>query len=252
VPRALSLGFLLALLLAGTAEAAGSPSLAGKTWELKALSGRHEEPQGASARFTVGGKVSGFAGCNSFSGTYTASGRSISISGKLAVTMKACEPDVMKAEQAYLGALTSARRYAASEDGLKLKSRLGRTLASFGVQSQSLAGTSWKVVSYNNGKGAVTSVTAGANVTAVFGEGTVTGSGGCNSYDATVKTTAPGKIEVGPVSATRKACSTPEGVMEQEAAYLAALQSAAAYRLEGDHLELRTADGAIAATLQRA
>jgi len=80
----------------------------------------------------------------------------------------------------------------------------------------------------------------------------VTGSGGCNSYDATVKTTAPGKIEVGPVSATRKACSTPEGVMEQEAAYLAALQSAAAYRLEGDHLELRTADGAIAATLQRA
>jgi heat shock protein HslJ len=36
-------------------------------------------------------------------------------------------------------------------------------------------------------------------------------------------------------------------VMDQEAQYLAALQSAAAYQIEGAVLELRTKDGALAA-----
>jgi heat shock protein HslJ len=40
--------------------------------------------------------------------------------------------------------------------------------------------------------------------------------------------------------------------MTQEAAYLAALESAATYRLEGRKLELRTEGGAIAVTLQQA
>ena len=41
-------------------------------------------------------------------------------------------------------------------------------------------------------------------------------------------------------------CEEPEGVMEQEAAYLAALQSAATFSIEGDQLWLRTAEDAIA------
>jgi len=40
--------------------------------------------------------------------------------------------------------------------------------------------------------------------------------------------------------------------MDQEAQYLAALQSAATYRIDGDMLEMRTADDALAATFQRA
>ena len=35
-------------------------------------------------------------------------------------------------------------------------------------------------------------------------------------------------------------CSEPEGVMDQEAQYLAALQSAAKYQIEGNVLQLRT------------
>jgi heat shock protein HslJ len=37
-------------------------------------------------------------------------------------------------------------------------------------------------------------------------------------------------------------------VMQQEAAFLAALQGATAVRREGERLELRTADGALAVT----
>ena len=55
------------------------------------------------------------------------------------------------------------------------------------------------------------------------------------------------KITIGPLASTMKFCNDPEGVMDQEAQYLAALQSAATYRIEGNRLELRTADGALAA-----
>jgi len=47
------------------------------------------------------------------------------------------------------------------------------------------------------------------------------------------------------------ACSEPAGVMEQEAQYLAALQSAATYQIEGNVLQLRTKDDALAAIFNR-
>jgi heat shock protein HslJ len=39
--------------------------------------------------------------------------------------------------------------------------------------------------------------------------------------------------------------------MQQEALFLAALQSAATFRIDGDRLELRTADVALAVSLTR-
>ena len=50
-------------------------------------------------------------------------------------------------------------------------------------------------------------------------------------------------IEIGRAASTRKACTTPPGIMEQEAAYLAALGRAAAYRIEDNRLILETAAG---------
>jgi heat shock protein HslJ len=47
-------------------------------------------------------------------------------------------------------------------------------------------------------------------------------------------------------------CSVPEGVMDQEALYLAALQTAATYSLQGDSLEFRAADGGLAVSFQAA
>jgi heat shock protein HslJ len=41
-------------------------------------------------------------------------------------------------------------------------------------------------------------------------------------------------------------CSEPEGIMEQEAQYLAALETAATYQIQSDRMEMHTADGALA------
>ena len=51
-----------------------------------------------------------------------------------------------------------------------------------------------------------------------------------------------GEIEIAPPAATRKACAAPERVMEQEAAYLAALPSATHFRVDAGALVLLAAD----------
>ena len=48
------------------------------------------------------------------------------------------------------------------------------------------------------------------------------------------------------------ACEEPEGIMAQEQAFLAALAMATTYRVQGNTLDLRTADDALAVMMQRA
>ena len=252
----LGLGAVCALLAAlvglTSARAASQPTLTGQTWQLTKLGRVDRAKAGITVRFTPGGKVSGFAGCNSFSSTYVSSGSSITISRKLAVTRKACARLVMAQERLYLAALTASKTYSIAGGVLKLKGKTGVTLATFAVQSQSLAGTHWVVVDYNNGKQAVVSVLAGTKLTANFDTaGHIAGFAGCNDYNGPVNAT-PAKISIGPLASTRKFCSTPTGVMDQESAYLAALASAATYSIQGTTLELRTAGGAIAASFSRA
>lgn len=82
-------------------------------------------------------------------------------------------------------------------------------------------------------------------------DGSVIGSGGCNVYRATYAVSG-GSIEIAAPFSTRKACLQPDGVMEQEAAYLEVLPRARSYRLDGDTLHLLTAEGSTVAELARA
>ena len=243
---------LVAAIAATGAQAKPPAALTGKTWLLTSLNGSNRQALGITATFTPSGRLSGFSGCNSYSGTYT-TGRllSISIPNKLAVTQMACSQSVMAQESVYLKALTSAKRYLVVKGRLTLLGSKSRTLALFKVQSQSLAGTKWVVTGYNNGKEAVVSVLNGTKLTASFTAADVEGSAGCNTYGGKATATPP-KIKIGPLASTKKACSTPEGVMTQEQQFLAALESTATYKLQGATLELRTAGGAIAVTLHRA
>ena len=234
------------------AQATSKPKLTGQTWALTKLGSVDRKKAGITARFTAEGKVSGFSGCNNYSGTYRTSGGSIAVSRKLAVTQKACARPVMVQERLYLAALTAAKAYSIAGGNLKLRGKSGLTLATFAVQSQSLTGTRWVVVDYNNGKQAVVSVLTGTKLTANLDmAGHVTGFAGCNDYNGPVKATFP-KIAIGPLASTKKFCGAPAGVMEQESAFLAALASAATYSIQGTTLELRTASGAIAVSLSRA
>ena len=119
------------------------------------------------------------------------------------------------------------------------------TSSLFAQQPTPLVGTNWEVTGYNNGKEAVVSVIEGTSITAVFGEdGNMSGNASCNTYNVPYEVDGS-SITIGVGMSTMMACPG-DGVMEQETAYLAAITTAATFSIQGDILELRTADGALA------
>jgi heat shock protein HslJ len=245
-------GMMLLAACTSSGSQTGGGDLTGKVWALTDLMGKPlAAGVGISAQFSADGTVSGSAGCNSYSGTYTVSGNSITISSSMATTMMMCDEAVMEQESAYLKALAEAKTYEVKGDQLTLTGADKTSLAIYKAQSQDLSGTSWEVTGYNNGKQAVIGVLAGTTLTADFGkDGNLSGNAGCNTYSGAYKVNGD-QITIGPLASTMMACSEPAGVMEQEAQYLAALQSAATYQIEGNVLQLRTKDDALAAIFNR-
>jgi heat shock protein HslJ len=100
-----------------------------------------------------------------------------------------------------------------------------------------LEGTRW-VLDTLNGEPPV----PGSEITLQFEDGNLGGSAGCNSYGGSYEAT-DGRLSIPEIVRTEMACLEPEGVMEQEDAYLAALQSAAIYRMVDGRLQVENAAG---------
>jgi heat shock protein HslJ len=200
-----------------------------------------------SLNFGADGRVSGNSGCNTYSGGYETSGDQLKV-GPLVSTMMACAaPEgVMDQEQQYLAALQNAATYDITDNQLTIRDAGGAMqVVATASQPASLPGTSWQVVSYNNGKQAVVSLIIDTEITLDFGtDGQVSGKSGCNTYSGGYETNGD-QLKVGPLASTRMFCESPAGVMDQEQQYLAALQNAATYEIAGNQLTIRDADGAM-------
>lgn len=231
---------------------AASEDVVDTAWLLDTLAGQAPVVGSeVTAQFGVDGSLTGSGGCNRYRGTFVVSDGTIRVEDALAATMMACSEDVMTQESAFFAALQSARSYSIVGGRLTLADEAGKTLATFSAQSRELAASSWQVVALNNGQQAVVNVLDGTTLTIAFGEdGTVTGSSGCNSFRGPY-TSAAGVVKLGPLASTMMACLDPEGVMDQEAQLVAALESAATYTIEGSWLEMRTADDATAVRFTR-
>ncbi len=194
------------------------------------------------------GDVSGNAGCNNYFGQYMLDNDNLTITA-VGATLMACEPsERMQQEAAYLAMLGAVASYEFSADGaqrLTLRDASGHALAVYmAIEPAPLAETKWKAASYNNGKEAIVSILAGSEIAALFGiDGSLTGNAGCNDY-MTTYTVDGNAITIAPAATTRMMCSEPEGVMDQEFAYLQALTRAATFEIEGGTLTLLDATGA--------
>lgn len=247
-------GLLAAALLAGCAPmntAADVPPLAGTAWELVALPGGDPAAGAAPTLRFDKDRASGSDGCNRFAAGYTAEGGTLAIAMATAVsTQMACPPAVMKQADAFMAALGAARSYRVDGGRLQLLGADGSLRATLAVQSQALAGTRWRATAVNNGKGAVASLVPGSTVTLAFGaDGRASGTAGCNRYTAGYAQDGT-QLRLQPPATTRMACAD-DSLMAQEQAFLQALQTVTAARVEGKRLELRTATGALAVSLQR-
>jgi heat shock protein HslJ len=191
--------------------------------------------------------VAGSGGCNTYSASYTVDANLLSVEAMRSTGMACVEP-VMSQEQLYLDNLTDVTRYAIVGEELRLYGDMPRPLLTFGARiSTGLTDVTWVAISVNNGQGGVTSIVDDSEITAVFAEeGSLMGNAGCNNYGADYEIEGEA-MSIGPARSTRKACAGPEGVMEQEQAYLQALAKVANYSIAGDRLQLRDADGALQA-----
>jgi heat shock protein HslJ len=82
----------------------------------------------------------------------------------------------------------------------------------------------------------------GTTISLNFGNGFLSGFGGCNNYNGTYR--VPGNsnnVQVDPLTSTGALCS--EEIMNQEQAYFTALQSASSFAINGSTLTLTTASG---------
>ncbi len=83
----------------------------------------------------------------------------------------------------------------------------------------------------------------GTNITLGFAEGHAAGFASCNAYGGPYSTAGDGTLSVSVLEVTAQACLEPQGVMEQEDAYLTVFREAAAYQVAGDQLEIQDAAG---------
>lgn len=244
---------MLVLLAAGVVGAAepqrsAAPALAsveGPTWRLTELRGFDgaalpSGPQSVTARFK-GGRIDGFSGCNRYFGSYALKPGRLEI-GSLAGSMMACDPASMALETAVQRALSGSFRPVRTGERLGLLSEDGQAVLVFKAEpAPALAGLRSNITGFNNGRQAVVSPLLGTTLSLSFGDGIVKGFGGCNTFRATYSSNG-NQIAVGPVAATRRNCPA-EGVMQQERAFIAALESTTAWAFSGAFLDMHRPDG---------
>lgn len=242
----------IAVGLSACAPAAVEPSLEGTSWGLESLTDKALEPNTSITLNFEDGTLNGSDGCNSYSSGYEVKGNKLTIDSNMISTLRGCEAPIMDQASTYTQALLNVKSYTVDGSVLKLLDGSGKVVLTFNAQSRELSGTSWQVERYNDGKEAVVNVLKDTEITAEFGpEGQLGGLAGCNNYSATY-TVDGKKIEIGATAATLKLCTEPEGVMEQQTAFLTALESAATYHIDGDTLEIRGADDALLVSMTRA
>lgn len=263
----LSLLFLvIAVPIAGAENAADkilntgpktATSLEGVSWSLDSYLSTEGQTENVlnyteiTALFESG-RVSGNGGCNNYAGSYVTEGNNINIS-QLLSTLMFCEDNVSSQESVYLLNLQNAATYNISDSRLRMMDANGTVILTYSeAQPLPLVGTNWSMLNYNNGREAVVGALGGTEVTAIFGaDGNLTGTAGCNNYRAGFQVDG-NNITIETAATTRMFCAEPEGVMEQEAEYLRAMENAATYKIDRQQLWLFFENESIAAIFENA
>ena len=198
-----------------------------------------------TARFRDG-ELSGSAGCNRYFGSYTlGTDDQLSFSNQIGTTMMACVPPVSEQERHYLNDLSAVVAFQLEDESLRLLDKDRKAVLEYtAVKPLALEGTSWQAAGINNGRGGVVSTATTQLATARFMDGKVSGHAGCNTYNASYEITDD-RISIGSAMTTRMHCAEPDGIMDQEQQYLAALSRARIYELTDDCLKLRDEKGSL-------
>ena len=244
----LALGLLVAACSAGPGTGG---LLEGTDWVLRSYAAEGglvtvPETQFADAEFRSN-RVSGFSGCNDFDALYRAGGRTLFIS-EPASTLVACADEANALEAAYVANLQASRFYSERRGTLTIFDARGTTVLVFDAAPRNPMLGTWTVDSFATAPASLTAPIEGTSLTAVFRIASVGGSSGCNQYTGTYGTNG-NVVRIGRLATTRMACA--DEIMNQEAAFLAAMEGAALIDRRGPSLLLTDLSGATLVALVR-
>ncbi|TYC14211.1 META domain-containing protein [Bizionia gelidisalsuginis] len=213
-------------------------------WTLMTLEGtdlENAEQNGQVIHFTLvseGNRVSGFAGCNTFTGNYTIEeGNRISFNA-LATTRMAC-PDAKIDEKNVLSVFEMTDNYTVSGDKLMLNKAKRAPLAVFSksdLNSQPITQKHWKLKTLQ-GKEVTRVENQDKDIYFMLQstENRVEGFAGCNSITGSYTLEQGNRITFTNVATTMMACPD---VKVNEAEFLKIFEIADNYTINGDELSL--------------
>ena len=228
-----------------TATPKVSIPLEGTEWVLASLRGDNPVAgPSLTLAFCPENYMEGTAGCNSYGVDYTASGQEFHIA-QIHRTDFECEepPGIMPQDQAFFETLASIAAYQATEDRLEFDNAAGETILVYtrklpAAVDPALKDTEWLLISLDGD-----SLLEGSRITLNLGAEGFEGYGGCNNYGGEYGAADGGILLTSDIYQTALGCPLPEGIMEQETAYIQALSSSATYRRTNGHLEIANASG---------
>lgn len=239
---------------AGAAAALGdvlsATQLAGTGWQAVAFGdssdGKPVDPATSLTLNFGADRYGGSGGCNWFLGTYDVAGDSMQLNAPSQTILQCTEPaNVMQQESMYLSALYNVDEYRKLDDKLLAYATGSQLLLTFReAPPVALEGTAWSLKFLQDPQDNVAATMPGTTVSAAFAGGKVTGSAGCNNYTGTY-TLDGDKLTIGDIAVAegnKKTCDSPEGIMDQEAIYLANLAGSVRLVQTAGVLQLLNAD----------
>ena len=232
--------------------------LLGTLWVLTSLgSVDAPQPPAEGSNFTAqfnrlptlpSGTVVGETGCNAYNATFTANVNEIKINLPSKTNNEECPWGTgnFEVEQQFFLALNAATEYRILGNVLQIPYGEDQVLNFQATQPEGeesidltpLDDTFWYLLSIgDNALLPYTEITADFEIDDGGLTGTISGSGGCNAYNAAIGE----NFAMGPIASTQKAC--PQGVMDQEGGYFDWLSKAYEYNRAGDQLLVSTANG---------
>ena len=218
-------------------------ALRGTSWQLLSYGTPGAETpviegSGVTLVFQEDDVAGGSGGCNGYGSNYSVEGDLLSFSMVVSTLMACMEDGLMQQEQAYLQALEAATAYSLRDGQLIIAYGDAQELVF--VPLGSLIGSEWLLQAYGPAD-AETPVLAGSLISLNFTEDEqISGSAGCNTYGGAYSL-SDGLLSFIDVFFTERACME-EGIMAQEASYLAAILSATGYELQGEQLLISYGD----------
>jgi len=229
-------------------EVAASLELAGTAWQLDYFG---EEADGLTViegtRPTLNLFVQpygGTDGCNFFQGVYETDGSALTLWTPAQTRLLCEEPEgIMEQGATYISSLLNTVEYSLDGEQLVLYTTDQQRLATLSPAEEVLfEGTTWSLRFMKSGEDPLP-LLPGTTVTVLFEGEQLSGSSGCNTYNGGYTMDGDNLTISENMVVTLMNCADPEGIMEQEQTYLAALTTVAGYGQAGGMLLLLDAEG---------